>query len=143
MYNILKQLITQLLPSEGLDGLEQRGLSFQSYLQEYRTLNLSVPRRSGKTRALCALSKEYSSLYITSNVIMADWLRKDGVEANTIEGAIRSFLGYRNPNKGLRYNCILLDEEVLQKLPRLLDTLLHANLINSNVFIVRVGTDVK
>lgn len=111
------------------------------FIKEFRTIKLSAPRRSGKTRAMAKLASLYSSLVVVPNRVMVDIYRKDYniFSINSIESFIYSSIGIYG--KGLKYRCILVDECYRIDLSPLIAHLRMCNMIEEDFFILMVGTD--
>lgn len=117
-------------------------VGFSSYIKEYRTIALNVPRCVGKTTAIARLGSEMSSLIITTNQVMVENYRKNlGLYAiSDVEGFICSTLGNRLPNRGMKYRAILIDERNLHNIDMLVIHLLSSNALEKDFFILQVGT---
>jgi len=80
--------------------------SFSSYVREFRTIGLTLPRQVGKTTIIRQLSDRFSSLTIAKNTRIAKDINDATFPVATL---IPSFRGIRIP-RGLKYQCVLIDE---------------------------------
>lgn len=123
----------------------QSELGFDEELAEFRTIILNTPRRFGKTTALANLAKDYSALYITPTLLLADLAKHSyGVHtAITIDAARKKFLGYEGTDN-LKYSLLLVDEFTSIPYKRLLELiymLKRADLLSQDFLVVCVGTE--
>lgn len=100
LYKTVSEFIKNVSP---IDEEYLRGLGTPLYMQEFRTYNIGVPRRSGKTTTVNRLSKELSALTyykypLVTNACKHGAKIQDGYPLR----------GYWL--KGLKCQCILLDE---------------------------------
>lgn len=90
---------------------QKTGLAVVTWIEEYRTIRLGVPRRTGKTAALIALSQRVPSLVITPSSILGGHLQKSGVSSITV-GRLQQMSAAHcaNAYEGAPLQLILLEE---------------------------------
>lgn len=108
-------------------------LSYLDYIKSFRTLILSVPRRSGKTDLLKQLASKKSALLI----------EKYGPPESRLE-AIKygyKFRDIRSP-LNLKYNYILLDEyvDIPDTLWELISELKLRDMVSDDLIVLALGT---
>lgn len=131
IYNTLKYFIDNINTNQTLQQ--------SAHSEEFRTIKLNMPRRSGKTMALNRLSEEYSSLLITTTYTMSMQLHR-GKASTTLDSILRHTLG--NKSNGLKYRCILIDEYTTIDLNVLITNLQISNMLEKNFVIIQVGTGI-
>ena len=118
---------------------------FEGYnipISESRVLNLHLPRRSGKTTTIKALSKEYSSIVLVPGYVYRDVMGYAAHEAFVdLDEVSRTFRGTKSC--GLRYRYILIDESTNIRLPALVSFLKSCDILESDYRIIQLGTTVR
>lgn len=131
LYSIITKAV-QLLPN----GCEYKNIyPFDIYIKEFRTIEIMVPRRVGKTTALLKFHNSVSSLLLS----FSHYNRLTEDTYTDIEQIMRRIRGMM-PNTGLKYRCILVDEYTNIDITRLIYELSIAKLIEEDFFILKVGT---
>jgi len=118
-----------------IDEIEysSEGLSFIQFIREYRTIDLRLPRRSGKTLAANWLKRNKSCLefskYKTTNVPGFDYY-----------SLMNRYRGRRGD--GMKFQCIVLDEysEWPEGFEEFLVTLKLSDLLTHDFFVVSLYT---
>jgi predicted AAA+ superfamily ATPase len=105
-------------------------LGYLAYIKSFRTLILSVPRRSGKTYLLKQLASKKSALLI----------KKYGPPESRLEAGYK-FRGIRSP-LNLKYNYILLDEyvDIPDTLWELISELKLCDMVSDDLIVLALGT---
>ena len=124
-------------------------LSDLHFLKEYRTISLSLPRQCGKTTKLFDKTDEetllllHHSAYRNLHTIVRNF--NNIVNSNLLNSSI---LIPRNFSKVKRYyKCMLIDEPSLldnnqkENIDRLLTYLFDTNQIDSDFYVLKLGTD--
>jgi hypothetical protein len=118
---------------------EKNSYEFLTYINEFRTLDLSVPRRAGKTHTIQRLAKERSALVCCTNGIMSHE-NYGGTAYTNIESITRNFRGL--PKNNMRLNCLLIDERDSNIDFNMLLTLLYTlDKVTDDFFVLRLGTN--
>lgn len=116
-------------PDKSLDEF----LGSLAYIKSFRTLILSVPRRSGKTTLLKRLASKKSALLI----------EKYGFPESRLETIKQGnkFRGIKSP-LNLKYNYILLDEyvDIPDILWELVSELKLCNMVSDDLVVLALGT---
>lgn len=107
---------------------------YVTYLKEFRTINCSLPRQSGKTTILNKLHKNTSSLLFNKYRIDSN--------SNSIESFQYAEIFRGRKTYGLKYSFILLDEypEVPDQLYKMIQFLRVSKLIADDLMIVGLHT---
>lgn len=129
----LHQQINDIVTSAKKYNIFDTGLPQSEFIKQFRTINLRLPRRSGKSSFLKYLADNYSCITFF----------KYGIGKLHLENfnSDRKYTGIRNI-LGLKYRYILLDEynEIPDEIFKIIDTLLLANLLEKDFFIIGLHT---
>lgn len=105
---IVKEIVKNLPESD----LAKNSLSFNEYIDSYRTIALQLPRGSGKTKTLLNMYSEMSSLLFVHNLCEmpkgCENINRTGIYKFSDLGDY--FFKGVNIGNNLKYQCILCDE---------------------------------
>lgn len=135
LYKTASDIVNSITP---MDESIIRNLGFGTYLREFRTYMLQVPRRVGKTTTITSLSNDLSALTyckypLVTNAYKYNASLRDGYPLR----------GYYT--KGLKYQCILLDEydEIPHEVYKTAAELRIHGVMTHNFFILGLCTPVR
>ena len=110
----------------------QRCLSTEKFLKEFRTLNLSVPRRVGKTTILKRLTSENEDCIVITPTLT---MEREFKEFNSV------FAGRLTGRLGKKYKLILVDEyKMCEEYTRHFNKFI-LDICKPDSFIICLGTD--
>jgi hypothetical protein len=127
-------------------------ISFSTYVKEFRTITLGVPRQSGKTKYMLALKDKVSSVMFVHSQAMADYCCRSGhvVDRSNIITFEEMFSVARfNRGRrlgGLKYSVFLVDEYSFAKkehdnnFAELLTELKTQNIFAEDFYVLKIGT---
>ena len=117
-------------PYEQTKWLESMG--FKSFIREFRTVGIKIPRMSGKTTAISEFVSNKSALYITGS-------SPDSILSKNIMG-----MRTTQPLPGLKFQYVVIDEcrkisdEEIYNF--LYDLKYHLNLLTEDFRVIIIGT---
>jgi hypothetical protein len=135
LYNLIKPLLETINTSE---ELYDKYNSYSDFILNHRTLSVCLPRRSGKTTTLIKLSEEKSALFIVKHTYQQPICVP---VFNSMDDIIKCF-GYKIAT-GLKYECVLIDEEPSINVQELINFLAKENLVTDNFFVLQLMTPVS
>lgn len=129
-------------------------LTRSTYVREYRTISLSMPRQTGKTTVLLQMLRQHESLMFTRNQMMKRNLLQrlgwGGGETMTVEPIFTFCEGKRFADSsnmvyiGSPLDCILIDEpesERMDWLWQFIEVLDTRKELTEDFFVLMLGTD--
>jgi len=129
-------------------------VGFVSFIMEFRTITLGVPRQCGKTKYLLELKKKISSLMFVYNRLTAEYCykmdpggsRSNIVSFDNMDSIQRQLRGFKS--MGLKYSVFLIDEYSFMKEDQvrdfklLLSELKSNDMLSEDFYVLRLGTPV-
>lgn len=124
-----------------LSGYQDQ-LGFCQYITDCRTIDLRIPRRSGKTTYIIETAKDISSLVVVHCRNMVDYYRQNGVPAITPDNIhgnlLRGISGF-----GFKLDCLFVDEHEYistETIGELIIRLKNNGMLSKDFYIVKLGT---
>lgn len=124
-------------------------LSFMSWLKEYRTFSIGLPRQVGKTTALISVSTESTAIIFPTR-LMLDYVkrRRPAVPVGLYDPSsfVECASSYRTSSNSPKLTQIFMDEfdyippHRAQQVMDAIELLQHRGGLSDDVFILEVGT---
>lgn len=143
-FEALKSACEVLVNNLELDVSVMKASDYMTYINEYRTVSLNVPRRSGKSTILREIAGEYSSMLFLNHRFNKNRDTNVAFYHNMVD-KLKSFVGVYN-TVGMKYQCFLLDEpdsmtqEEKKNFYELVERYYLNDLLSRDFYILKLGT---
>lgn len=144
-YDVVKNCY-ELINSLQHSGCREN-FSSTSYIKEYRTIGMILPRQSGKTNLLNTIRKRESSILFVYSYNTKELISQHDPSIVVFSSIGRLEDSFRGKNVcGLKYTCFLIDEPdqmtpaQKENLFSFIDFLSRMNMLSNDFFILKLGT---
>lgn len=150
--DLVKNSLQIVINPESHKNFKDHCVGYSHFVREFKTLGLSVPRRSGKTEYLLQHNRRNSSLLFFMNLAMISNYRNINFRDGIYTFSEIETLKYKNIGKrmdGLKYDCFLIDEPCymtarhLSEFWEYIDVCKARDLLTEDFYVLSLGTHIR